>query len=122
MLLCLIPEKSILGSRTHFRGGVLVKRFRAPAPNQQLVLEAFEEEGWPPRVDDPLPMHSERAPKRALHDTIHSLNARQHNPLLRFSGDGSGEGVRWRLVDTEDIVLKQDDLESSLQEQSPESV
>ena len=33
--------------------GQIVKRFRLPAPNQEAVLAAFEEEGWPPRVFDP---------------------------------------------------------------------
>src|SRR5262245_54360552 len=39
-------------------GVLLVKRFVAPAPNQELVLSAFEEEGWPGRLDDPLPGES----------------------------------------------------------------
>lgn len=80
-------------------GGVLVKRYRVPAPNQQTVLSAFEEDGWPDRIDDPLPLKPEREPKRTLHDTINSLNARQVNTLVRFVGDGSGEGIQWELVE-----------------------
>src|SRR5688572_2075781 len=38
-----------------FWGNLLVKEYRAPAPNQQLVLASFQEEGWPHRIDDPLP-------------------------------------------------------------------
>src|SRR5262249_19894178 len=34
---------------------ILVKQFKLPAPNQEMVLAAFEEEDWPPRIDDPLP-------------------------------------------------------------------
>jgi hypothetical protein len=78
---------------------LLVKRYRVPAPNQQMILSVFQEENWPDRIDDPLPHKPARVPKRALHDTIHSLNSSQINPLIRFYGDGSGEGVRWRLVD-----------------------
>jgi len=34
---------------------VVVKRYRRPAVNQEVVLAVFEEEGWPERIDDPLP-------------------------------------------------------------------
>ncbi len=78
-------------------GQVIVKQFKAPAPNQQLILVAFEEEDWPARIDDPLPLHPERCPKRRLHETINSLNRHQKVAAIRFMGDGSGEGIRWEL-------------------------
>jgi hypothetical protein len=28
-----------------------VKRFRGPAKNQTLILDAFQEEGWPGRIE-----------------------------------------------------------------------
>ncbi len=87
------------GQRRELRvGPYVVKQFRVPAINQKRVLAAFEEEGWPPRVDDPLPPQPEQDPKRRLHDTINSLNRNQKHRLLRFMGDGSGEGIRWSLV------------------------
>jgi hypothetical protein len=73
----------------------LVKIFKLPSPNQEAVLMAFEEEGWPPRIDDPLPHHPELDPKRRLHDTIKGLNRNQKSRLIRFMGDGTGEGIRW---------------------------
>ncbi len=76
----------------------LVKRFRWPACNQETVLMAFEEEGWPDRIDDPLPPQPEQDSKRRLHDTIKCLNRNQINQALRFHGDGTGEGVLWELV------------------------
>jgi len=78
--------------------GQVVKQFKVPAPNQEMVLAAFQEEGWPPRVDDPLPPAADQEPKRRLHDTIVSLNRTLKRPLIRFLGDGSGEGVRWTIV------------------------
>jgi hypothetical protein len=78
-------------------GAKLVKRFREPALNQELILAAFEEEGWPPRLDDPLPSSGETEPKERLHDTIKRLNRHQVNRLLRFRGDGSGTGILWEL-------------------------
>jgi hypothetical protein len=76
-------------------GGRLVKRFRSPAPNQQLVLQAFEIESWPIRIDDPLPLMAEQCPKRRLHDAIKCLNRHQVHGLIHFGGDGSGRGVLW---------------------------
>ena len=56
---------------------LLVKRFKVPAPNQEMILAAFEEESWPVRIDDPLPVHPCLAAKRRLHETITSLNRHQ---------------------------------------------
>jgi hypothetical protein len=78
----------------------IVKRFRWRAPNQELLLAVFEEEGWPHRIDDPLPRMPEQDPRRRLHDTIKCLNRNQQNRLIRFHGDGTGEGVLWELIET----------------------
>ena len=43
------------GSRAFVVGEYLIKRFRVPSPNQETVLNAFQEEGWPAAIDDPLP-------------------------------------------------------------------
>lgn len=79
--------------------GVLVKQFQVPARNQELVLDAFEEEGWPSHLDDPLPPSDELLATRRLHNTITRLNQCQTNPLIRFGADGRGLGVRWALHD-----------------------
>lgn len=79
-------------------GGQIVKRFKQPSPNQEGVLMAFEEEGWPVRIDDPLTPTSGIAPKVRLHDTIKWLNRHQENRLVHFSGDGNGQGVRWEIL------------------------
>ncbi|HTU26817.1 MAG TPA: hypothetical protein VMF30_15520 [Pirellulales bacterium] len=77
---------------------VVVKSFKLPSPNQEAILTALAEEHWPARIDDPLPPHVELDPKRRLHDTIKSLNRNQKHRLIRFSGDGTGEGVLWKLI------------------------
>jgi len=77
--------------------GLIVKRFRVPARNQETILSVFEEEGWAEHIQDPLPVtHDIDAPTR-LHDAINRLNRCQINPLLRFHGDGKGTGVFWEL-------------------------
>ncbi len=79
-------------------GGQVVKRFRVPAPNQEAVLAAFEEEGWPHRVYDPLPPEDEKDAKRRLNETIKRLNRHRLARVIRFHGDGTGEGVFWEMI------------------------
>lgn len=81
--------------RRLYLGRVLVKQFRLVPENQGLVLSAFEEQGWPERIDDPLSQTTHVPPVVRLHDTIKCLNRGQGRPLLRFRGDGTGQGVRW---------------------------
>ena len=75
--------------------GRLVKRFKHRSPNQEAVLAAFQEEGWPFKVDDPLTQVDDCDPKRRLNDTIKGLNHHQDSKLIRFRGDGTGEGIIW---------------------------
>ncbi len=82
-----------------FRGHV-VKHFKVPAANQETILAVFQEQDWSARIDDPLPSHELIEPKRRLHDTINSLNRNQRVPLLRFLGDGNGQGVCWQALDS----------------------
>ncbi len=79
--------------------GRIVKRFKWHAENQERILAAFEEEGWPARIDDPLPPHEEQDSKRRLSDTIKCLNRKQTQELLHFRGDGTGQGVVWEFSD-----------------------
>jgi len=77
-----------------FRGRVL-KQFGRPAPNAELILQAFEEQNWSRSIDDPLPPLRGRNQKRRLHETIQNLNRRLSLRLIIFRGDGFGKGVRW---------------------------
>jgi hypothetical protein len=79
-------------------GRVIVKEFKVPAANQEAILAAFQEEGWVPRIDDPLAPQLNQDSKRRLHDTINSLNRNQKQSLVRFLGDGKGEGIRWEFA------------------------
>ncbi len=90
--------------RTLFLGVHVVKRFRVPATNQELILRVFEEEGWPPRILDPLPQIPGVDPKKRLHDAMYRLNTRQQRPLLAFVGDGTSKGLLWRRIDVGSTV------------------
>lgn len=76
----------------------VVKRFRQVSPNQTTVLAAFEEEGWPDRIDDPLPQDEEIEPKERLRAAIRSLNNHQRPRRVLFFADGTGSGVCWRFL------------------------
>ncbi len=80
-------------------GSVLIKQFKWPAMNQELVLAAFQEELWAFRIDDPLPPQPAQDSKRRLSDTIKCLNRKQKAPLLHFRSDGTGEGIIWEVVE-----------------------
>ncbi len=82
--------------RTLFFGPHIIKHFKQPSQVQQLILTAFEEEHWPPRIDDPLPPADEIDPKKRLSDAVFRLNKHQKNRLLVFTADGTGSGVQWR--------------------------
>jgi hypothetical protein len=88
--------------------GCVVKQFKAPSPSQEAVLMAFEEQGWPAAIDDPLPPHPAQDEKRRLRNAIQSLNANQQTPLLHFRGDGTGQRILWELVPDhgESLALK----------------
>jgi hypothetical protein len=86
-------------------GDRVVKRYRVPSTSQEVILAAFEEEGWPAAIDDPLPPMEDQDPKRRLRTTIQSLNTNQRSPLLHFRGDGSGERVLWERIDQRATVV-----------------
>jgi hypothetical protein len=60
-----------------------------------LILRVFEEEGWPPRIDDPLDRAPDRDPQQRLHDAVRRLNGNQSRCRIRFSRDGTGQGILW---------------------------
>jgi len=93
----LVPEWD--AARHELRvGGELVKQFKLPSPCQETILTAFQEEGWPPRIDDPLPPKAELDPRERLHNTIKALNRHQKQRLLKIKGDGTGEGIMWEAI------------------------
>jgi len=76
-------------------GRNVLKCFRQPSVNQELVLRAAEELGWAVWFDDPLPGQRGKSAKVRLHDTIKDLNRRQVPHLIHFKGDGTGTRVGW---------------------------
>jgi hypothetical protein len=77
-------------------GTELVKRLTQPAPDQHLILTAFEEQHWQFRILNPLSPHSQADDaSRRLNHTIYRLNHHQVNQLIHFRGDGTAKGIIW---------------------------
>ena len=74
--------------------GHVVKRYRQPAKNQIPILEAFQIEGWPARIDDPLPFAKDGDSRQRLADAVLSLNK---NDTIQFELDGTRAGILWKL-------------------------
>ncbi len=64
------------------------------ATNLICILNTFRDDGWPSRIDDPLPPDDSGQRRR---DAIRKLNAIQKK--IRFTSDGRGEGICWQMVE-----------------------
>jgi hypothetical protein len=78
-------------------GDKVAKHLNRPAKSQVIILDAFEEEGWPQSIYDPLPPAAGIATKRRLHNAINRLN-NGLLPVIRFHGNGDGQAICWDLL------------------------
>jgi hypothetical protein len=78
-------------------GSQIVKRFVVPAPSQEIILAAFQEDDWPECIHDPLPQREPAEAPDKLQDAIHSLNQNQRSELIRFFADDE-KGICWEFV------------------------
>jgi hypothetical protein len=91
----LTPEWDPIRRELGYQGKV-IKRYRVPAQNQELILTAFQESGWPEFIDDPLPPVPEQDSKERLQATIKSLNRNQLLRAIKFHGNGNGQQIYWQ--------------------------
>ncbi len=98
-----VPTEDVVPGRPHWDresgkltlNGEEIRSILRPqqAINVVAVLDAFESANWSERIQDPLPPPSD--PER-LGQTLRRL---QNNlTKIRFSRDGTGSGVRWELL------------------------
>ncbi|MBI2824771.1 MAG: hypothetical protein HYX69_08800 [Planctomycetia bacterium] len=80
-------------------GNLVVRQYKVPSADQEIILAAFEEEHWPRRVDNPLPVQADPSPLRRLQDAVEALNGRQKHPLLQFLAEEDAAGVRWQFAE-----------------------
>jgi hypothetical protein len=73
--------------------GTLCKQYRQSAVNQTRILDAFQEAGWPNRIDDPIPPQRGSDHRQRVADAVRGLN--HQNDCVRFELDGTREGILW---------------------------
>jgi hypothetical protein len=91
------PEKPHWDRRAgelRFRS-VVVRRVPKVGRSHNIVpiLDAFEEDGWPPEIDDPLTSGGRDDRRRRA---VETLNNRMLKPWMWFECNGDGTGFRWR--------------------------
>lgn len=69
--------------------GKVVAEYRRPARSQTTILSAFEEEGWPRQIYDPLTGGK-------LRQTLKDLQEKFQYTPIEFEADGTGSAIRWR--------------------------
>ncbi len=74
-------------------GDRLCKRFGQQAKDEKIILAAFEQAGWPARIDDPFPRDRDTDPHQRLADTARRLN--QQNSSLRFEVEDTSLAIVW---------------------------
>lgn len=87
-----VPSFHVATRQLTFRG-VVAKRLRRDAKNLLPALEAFELEGWPEWIADPLP-RGEVDVRDRLYNTVKRLN-RHFAGMLCFECDGESSGILW---------------------------
>ncbi len=78
------------GRRLLSYSGRLVKRVPRQATNQLRILDTFRDDGWEPRIDNPIPGD---AGGQRMRQTLNKLIRDQLWPALWFEADG--DGVCW---------------------------
>ena len=79
--------------------GRVVKTFGQPAQAQRDLIAAFQANGWPRCLPNPLSCGAARSKKHRLQNTVKNLNRSLHKKTICFEMDGTGQGVRWRPVE-----------------------
>jgi len=77
---------------------IAVKKFQAKARNQMAVMAAFEAQGWPRQIHNPLNSCSPARRAQALADAVHGLNRNLRAKVIRFHTAEKGASVRYELL------------------------
>lgn len=78
--------------------GQTVLILRQPAKNLRAILNAFQRQGWPSCIANPLEPDFDRDDRQRLANAVHALNGKKHKiPFIRFRRNGLGRIVWERL-------------------------
>ena len=73
-------------------GSTVLRQFKLPSADEERVLAAFEERGWPHRIGSPFPAEGDR---QRLIECVVALNWRLRRPLLHFEVSEQDLEVTW---------------------------
>jgi hypothetical protein len=73
-------------------GENICKKYRQQADNQIAIIEEFEKQGWPPRINDPLGTGPANVTRQQTSDAVRALNK---NKYIAFQLGGDRKGVLW---------------------------
>jgi hypothetical protein len=74
--------------------GEIIREVKAEATNVRLILDAFEEAGWPDEIFDPLPPAEAKDRRRRAVETLN-----KDLRLIRFRSTGNGRRIAWIPLD-----------------------
>ncbi len=79
--------------------GKVLRQFHRKAENQIAILEAFQEAGWPERIESPFRSPMPYDPKHRTSDAVGELNEHQNSEWGQFSVERGTQAVLWELPD-----------------------
>jgi hypothetical protein len=77
--------------------GIVLTRFLRAAPQQELILTAFQELRWRLTIPNPLSPVRGRDLKTLLNDVLGNLNRSIEGQVLHFSNEDGGGTIAWRI-------------------------
>jgi len=84
-------------------GGVKIKEITKPGKNIRPILDAFEAQGWPEEMSDPLPNPNEEDYRDRLRNAVESLNDSHIVPgRIQFGTKNDHTIVTWKALDPND--------------------
>jgi len=79
--------------------GKLVRQFYRDAENQIPILKAFQEQNWPPWIENPLGRPKPTDARHRLSDAVADLNEDQKEKLVRFWIEKGTQRIFWELIE-----------------------
>ncbi|MEI8381036.1 MAG: hypothetical protein WCJ09_12965 [Planctomycetota bacterium] len=100
----LVPKDSLQSRKSHpvwnrdsgklmFEGEIIRRVRTGVGIHITKILDAFEEDGWPERIDSPILKTNAGMVHR---DAIRKLNSGLR--AIRFRSDGTGDGICWEMI------------------------
>jgi len=78
--------------------GIFVRQFLRDAENQMRILNAFQDQHWPHRIDNAFPRAKPGDPNRRPSDAVSDLNRNYKHKLIHFWVEKGTRGICWKRI------------------------